>query len=206
MEPIRVILAEDNEALRRSLVASLAGDGGIAVVGEAENGVELLALCARHLPDVVVVDIRMPMMDGIEACRRLRHTQPDVRLLVLTTFDDDEYLRDLFELGIDGYLLKSSEDVPLASAIHGVYMGIHTLDRSITHKISGYLGKGPAAPTLTDTERRVAELIADGLYNKDIAAVLSVSYGRARNIVSDVYRKLGVLDRADLKQKLEDMK
>lgn len=202
MKSIQVVLAEDNEALRRSLAASLSEDGDIAVIGEAANGVELLSQCEMTTPDVAVVDIRMPVMDGVEACRRLRQTLPGVRLLVLTTFDDDEYLRELLALGIDGYLLKSSEDVRLADAIRGVYMGIHMLDRNITHKLSGFVPEKKRT-VLSDSEQRVAELIAAGYYNKDIAAELGISYGHVRNIVSEIYQKLGAIDREDLKQKLE---
>ena len=104
---IKVTLAEDGDALRRSLADSLREQPDISVLGEAAEGGELVALCRETPPDVAVVDIRMPGMDGVAACKILRSELPEVRLLILTTFDDDEYLRELFGLGVDGYLLKT---------------------------------------------------------------------------------------------------
>ena len=112
---IKVVLAEDGDVLRRSLADSLREQPDIQVLDEAADGEELVALCRETPPDVAVVDIRMPGMDGVAACKILRSELPEVRLLILTTFDDDEYLRELFGLGVDGYLLKTGSQIGRAS-------------------------------------------------------------------------------------------
>ena len=202
---IKVTLAEDGDALRRSLADSLREQPDISVLGEAAEGGELVALCREMPPDVVVVDIRMPGMDGVAACKILRSELPEVRLLILTTFDDDEYLRELFGLGVDGYLLKTGSPPRLAEAVRGVYNGLGAVDAGVSRKLGSLLNapKKPGTGPLTETELRAARLIAKGKYNKEIAVELGITYGRTRNLVSAVYRKLGAVDRADLIAKLE---
>lgn len=202
---IKVTLAEDGDALRRSLADSLREQPDISVLGEAAEGGELVALCRETPPDVAVVDIRMPGMDGVAACKILRSELPEVRLLILTTFDDDEYLRELFGLGVDGYLLKTGSPPRLAEAVRGVYNGLGAVDAGVSRKLGSLLNapKKPGTGPLTETELRAARLIAKGKYNKEIAVELGITYGRTRNLVSAVYRKLGAVDRADLIAKLE---
>ena len=132
---IKVTLAEDGDALRRSLADSLREQPDISVLGVASEGGKLVALCREMPPDVVVVDIRMPGMDGVAACKILRSELPEVRLLILTTFDDDEYLRELFGLGVDGYLLKTGSPPRLAEAVRGVYNGLGAVDAGVSRKL-----------------------------------------------------------------------
>ena len=202
---IKVALAEDGDALRRSLADSLREQPDIQVLGEATDGEELVALCRETPPDVAVVDIRMPGMDGVAACKILRSELPEVRLLILTTFDDDEYLRELFGLGVDGYLLKTGSPPRLAEAVRGVYNGLGAVDPGVSRKLGSLLNapKKPGTGPLTETELRAAHLIAEGKYNKEIAVELGITYGRTRNLVSAVYRKLGAVDREDLIARLE---
>lgn len=202
---IKVALAEDGDALRRSLADSLREQPDIQVLGEATDGEELVALCRETPPDVAVVDIRMPGMDGVAACKMLRSELPEVRLLILTTFDDDEYLRELFGLGVDGYLLKTGSPPRLAEAVRGVYNGLGAVDAGVSRKLGSLLNapKKPGTGPLTETELRAARLIAEGKYNKEIAVELGITYGRTRNLVSAVYRKLGAVDREDLIARLE---
>ena len=202
---IKVALAEDGDALRRSLADSLREQPDISVLGEAAEGGELVALCREMPPDVAVVDIRMPGMDGVAACKILRSELPEVRLLILTTFDDDEYLRELFGLGVDGYLLKTGSPPRLAEAVRGVYNGLGAVDAGVSRKLGSLLNapKKPGTGPLTETELRAARLIAEGKYNKEIAVELGITYGRTRNLVSAVYRKLGAVDREDLIARLE---
>ena len=202
---IKVTLAEDGDALRRSLADSLREQPDISVLGEAAEGGELVALCRETPPDVAVVDIRMPGMDGVAACKILRSELPEVRLLILTTFDDDEYLRELFGLGVDGYLLKTGSPPRLAEAVRGVYNGLGAVDAGVSRKLGSLLNapKKPGTGPLTETELRAARLIAEGKYNKEIAVELGITYGRTRNLVSAVYRKLGAVDREDLIARLE---
>ena len=202
---IKVALAEDGDALRRSLADSLREQPDIRVLGEAADGEELVALCRETPPDVAVVDIRMPGMDGVAACKILRSELPEVRLLILTTFDDDEYLRELFGLGVDGYLLKTGSPPRLAEAVRGVYNGLGAVDAGVSRKLGSLLNapKKPGIGPLTETELRAARLIAEGKYNQEIAVELGITYGRTRNLVSAVYRKLGAVDREDLIARLE---
>ena len=202
---IKVVLAEDGDVLRRSLADSLREQPDIQVLDEAADGEELVALCRETPPDVAVVDIRMPGMDGVAACKILRSELPEVRLLILTTFDDDEYLRELFGLGVDGYLLKTGSPPRLAEAVRGVYNGLGAVDAGVSRKLGSLLNapKKPGTDPLTETELRAARLIAEGKYNKEIAVELGITYGRTRNLVSAVYRKLGAVDRADLIARLE---
>ena len=202
---IKVVLAEDGDVLRRSLADSLREQPDIQVLDEAADGEELVALCRETPPDVAVVDIRMPGMDGVAACKILRSELPEVRLLILTTFDDDEYLRELFGLGVDGYLLKTGSPPRLAEAVRGVYNGLGAVDAGVSRKLGSLLNapKKPGTGPLTETELRAASLIAEGKYNKEIAVELGITYGRTRNLVSAVYRKLGAVDREDLIARLE---
>ena len=202
---IKVVLAEDGDVLRRSLADSLREQPDIQVLDEAADGEELVALCRETPPDVAVVDIRMPGMDGVAACKSLRSELPEVRLLILTTFDDDEYLRELFGLGVDGYLLKTGSPPRLAEAVRGVYNGLGAVDAGVSRKLGSLLNapKKPGTGPLTETELRAARLIAEGKYNKEIAVELGITYGRTRNLVSAVYRKLGAVDREDLIARLE---
>ncbi len=198
LERIKVAVGEDHAVLRRALVTALRQDPDIDVLGDAENGLELVELCRAAGPDVAVVDIRMPVMDGVQAASVIKAELPAVKVLILTTFDDEEYLRKLFALGIDGYLLKNEDHAALANAVKSVYIGYNTLDRSITAKLAAMMG-GPTPPAeLSPMEEKVARMAAQGLYNKDIARELDISYGRARNLVSQVYRKLGALERAEM--------
>ena len=187
---IKVVLAEDGDVLRRSLADSLREQPDIQVLDEAADGEELVALCRETPPDVAVVDIRMPGMDGVAACKILRSELPEVRLLILTTFDDDEYLRELFGLGVDGYLLKTGSPPRLAEAVRGVYNGLGAVDAGVSRKLGSLLNapKKPGTGPLTETELRAARLIAEGKYNKEIAVELGITYGRTRNLVSAVYR------------------
>ena len=202
---IKVVLAEDGDVLRRSLADSLREQPDIQVLDEAADGEELVALCRETPPDVAVVDIRMPGMDGVAACKILRSELPEVRLLILTTLDDDAYLRELFGLGVDGYLLKSGSPPRLAEAVRGVYNGLGAVDAGVSRKLGSLLNapKKPGTGPLTETELRAARLIAEGKYNKEIAVELGITYGRTRNLVSAVYRKLGAVDREDLIARLE---
>ncbi|MGD9559328.1 MAG: response regulator [Oscillospiraceae bacterium] len=202
---IEVVLAEDGAALRRMLVDHLNAQPDIRVVGEAADGQALVALCRAAPPDVAVVDIRMPHTNGLHAARTLRAELPAIKLLILTTFDDEDYLRELFGIGVDGYLLKADAPPRLDEAIRNVYRGLGAIDAGVSRKLGELLagGKAPGPAALTGAEQQVARLICQGKYNKDIAVALHITYGHARNLVSGVYHKMGAIDRADLRDKLE---
>jgi len=201
MEIIKVALADDSDILIRALKQILSGDKSISVTITAVDGKELVDACKLSPPDVAVVDIRMPVMDGIEATQIIKSTLRQTKVLILTTFDDDEYISKLFEAGIDGYLLKGSEEKMLINAIKSVHMGINALDSALMQKISNVFNHQDFKRSeLSESELKVAKKIAEGSYNKDIASELGLSYGRVRNVVSEIYRKLGITSREDIKK------
>ncbi|MDR0885213.1 MAG: response regulator transcription factor [Clostridiales Family XIII bacterium] len=205
-DKINVIVAEDVEALRRTWIEALEKTDDINLLGDAENGSMLVDLCRENPPDIAVLDIRMPVMDGVQAAKILKKELPDVKLLILTTFDDEDYLRQLFAIGINGYMLKTVNMPLLADTIRNVFLGIHAIDAGVTTKIAQMIATPePRIEKLTDVELKVATLMVAGAYNKDIANELNISYGRTRNIVSMVYKKTNTMDRRDLAVKLADI-
>ncbi|GHU79109.1 DNA-binding response regulator [Clostridia bacterium] len=209
-EPIRVVLADDEPLLRKSLAAILSQDEGLQVLGAAGDGRELIRFCEKEKPDVAVVDIQMPIMDGIAAAKWLKRHVPDIKILILTTFNDTGYIKELLAVGIDGYILKGGDDVPFISAVKSVYMGVNTLAPAVLQKLSALIAGGEAPDsqeknkrgpdTLTDLEKKVAALICKDYFNKDIAAELGVGYGYVRNVVSSIYRKLNITERDLVKE------
>jgi DNA-binding NarL/FixJ family response regulator len=205
---IRVILADDEPLLRKSLTAVLRQDENIHVLGAAANGSELIELCQNEKPDVAVIDIQRPVMNGIEATNWLRIFMPQVRILVLTTFNDTEYIKELLPIGIDGYILKSGDDLPFISAVKSVYMGINALAPAVLEKLSAMVSEEQTdsekaekdEKALTDLEKKVAGLICKDYFNKDIATELGIGYGYVRNLVSSIYRKLNVSERDLIKE------
>ncbi|TYL55242.1 response regulator transcription factor [Nocardioides sp. BGMRC 2183] len=203
----RVLLADDQDLVRAGLRALLASDPDLEVVAEARNGDEAVSLSRRLLPDVVLMDVRMPRTDGIEATRRIR-AEPEldaVRVLILTTFDDDEEILEAIRLGAAGYLLKDTPADDLRSAVHTVADGGNLLSPDVTRRVMEHLAAAPApvppAPglaDLTDRELGVLERLARGETNAEIAAALHISPATARTYVSRILAKLNARDRTQL--------
>jgi len=217
---IRVLLADDQALVRAGLRVLFESEPGIAVAGEAANGEEALAL-ARHLrPDVVLMDIRMPAMDGLEATRQIAGEQElaDVRVLILTTFESDEYVFEALRAGASGFLLKDAEPAELIQAVRVVAAGEALLSPSVTRRLIGAFAGGTVAgaragarseagrpgasstqlEVLTDREREVMALVGLGLSNDEIAERLTISPATAKTHVSRAMVKLGARDRAQL--------
>ena len=209
MTPIRVVLAEDQPMVRAGFRALLDSRTDIEVVGEAATGAEALEQVRAHQPDVAVMDIRMPEMDGLEATRRittdsgLKHT----RILVLTTFELDEYVFGALDAGASGFLLKGGEPADLVHAIQVVAAGDSLLAPSVTRRLIAAYTSRPQPPTninhhgldeLTTREREVLDLIAHGLTNAEIAQTLQLSPLTAKTHVSRILMKLGARDRVQL--------
>jgi DNA-binding NarL/FixJ family response regulator len=196
---VRVLLADDQVLVRSGFRMILDAREDIEVVGEAENGLEAVELTARLHPDVVLMDIRMPELDGIEATARIAATTPSTRILVLTTFDLDEYVYAGICAGASGFLLKDVRPTELVDAIRLVASGSALLGPSVTRRLLDRFVE-PARPTaslddLTDRERQILTLIAQGCSNAEIATRLVVSETTVKSHVSAVLRKLGVRDR-----------
>jgi DNA-binding NarL/FixJ family response regulator len=207
---IRVVVADDQVLVRSGFAMLLSGEPDIEVVGEAGNGAEAVALAASKHPDVVLMDVRMPVMDGLEATRRITGDQSlaSTRVLILTTFDLDEYVHEALRAGASGFLLKDTLPVDLINAVRVVAAGDALIAPRITRRLIEEFARrpGPAAAgaahaaldQLTGREREVLELVAKGQSNAEIAATLYVSHATVKTHVSRLLMKLDARDRAQL--------
>ena len=198
---IRVLLADDQALVRAGFRMILKAEPGIEVVGEAGNGVEAVAYARELAPDVVLMDIRMPVLDGIEATRQVVLNETSPRVLVLTTFDLDEYVYGALRAGASGFLLKDAPEEQLVSAIRVIATGGSLFAPSVTRRLIEEFSRR-AAPTpppqldeLTARELEVLRLVARGLTNGEIAATLVVSEHTVKTHVAHLLRKLGLRDR-----------
>ncbi len=201
MQPIKLLLVDDQRLMRDGLRTLLELEDDLQVTAEAENGLQALEAYTRHRPDVVLMDIRMPEMDGVEATRRILQGDPQARIIILTTFDDDEYVFDALRAGALGYLLKDVSGAELAEAIRTVAAGGALIEPSVARKVLAEFSRLPDLPPasaehgLTEREGEILALIAQGLSNKQIAERLYLAEGTVKNYVSSILNKLGVKDR-----------
>jgi len=198
---IRTLIADDHPAFRAGLKLMLAVSDDIEVVGEAEDGTQVVALAGELTPDVVVMDLRMPGLDGIEATRQLVSARPDLGVVVLTMFEDDESVFAAMRAGARGYLLKGAEQDEILRGIRAIAAGEAIFGPSIARRVVDHFATGSGSakavfPTLTDREREVLELIAAGRGNAAIAHELCLTLKTVRNHVSNIFSKLQVADRA----------
>ena len=198
-KPVRVVIADDHQVVREGLQMILAeSDGEIVVVGEASDGDEAVRLATEVQPDVVLMDLSMPRVDGLEATRRLREAGVPARVLILSSFADGEGVRDAVRAGVTGYLMKDVLKSELLTAIRLAADGVPTLHpRAQQHLMRGIAEPESPSPfgALTPRERDVLALIAQGESNKRIAAALNLSIGTVKGYVSAIFEKLGVEDR-----------
>lgn len=200
---IRLVLCDDQEIVTEGIQLILSTIPGFEVVGVAHDGAEAVDLVAEHHPDVVLMDLRMPIMNGIQATRKIQEQFPDTRVLVLTTYDDDGWVFDAIRAGADGYLLKDTPREQLIAAIRGTTEGATHVDPNVAGKLFRQLAQPGAvsspqstiAQDLTERELDVLRLLADGLSNTDIAERLHLSKGTVQNYVSNIFTKLDVTDR-----------
>jgi DNA-binding NarL/FixJ family response regulator len=206
-ESIRVLLADDQRVVREGLATLLGLLDGVDVVGTASDGDEVLELAGTLHPDVVLMDLRMPRCDGVEATRRLRESHPDIRVLMLTTYADDRSVIDALRAGARGYLTKDTGADEIRRALDQVTRGQAVIDPTVQHHlvaaISASLPAAPASPPvpqlpdgLTPREAEVLALIAQGLSNSEIAEQLSVNETTVKSHVNHLFAKAGVRDRA----------
>ncbi len=206
MQPIKVILADDHTVVRQGLRALLVAEGDIEIVGEADNGRQAVQLAKRFLPDVVVMDIAMPVLNGLEATRQIVRSLASTRVLVLSSYSDDDYIQQLTEAGAAGYLVKQTAANELLKAIREAHKGNayfspviakRLRDRCRDAFVSNPLGK-KRTDHLTTREAEVLQLIAEGRANKQIAAELSISIKTVEKHRQQVMNKLGIHDVAGL--------
>lgn len=207
--PIQVLLADDHDILRDGLRALLSMAGDIEVVGEARTGREAITEAGRLQPDVVLMDITMPELDGVEACRRIRQQFPDMRVLFLTMHEAEEYFFRALRAGGSGYIVKRTVAADLMAAIRAVARGDSFLSPSVAHTlVSEYTGRAPRSPqpseagsapessyqSLTSREREVLQLVAEGSSNQEIADQLQLSIKTVQSHRAAVMQKLGLKD------------
>lgn len=195
---VRVVVADDHPLFRQGLRAVLASAQGVELVGEASTGHEAVEAAGELLPDVVLMDLRMPDLSGVEATRRIVREHPGARVLVLTMHEDDDSVFAALRAGARGYLLKGSEEEELLRAIHAVAAGEAIFGPAIASRLVSYFGleRPTPFPGLTQRERTILALLAEGRSNQSIASELTLSLKTVRNHVSNVFTKLQVADRA----------
>jgi DNA-binding NarL/FixJ family response regulator len=201
--PVRVLIVEDDALMRAGLRGVLSNDPAIEVVGEAGDGRDALHRARLLSPDIVLMDIRMPNLDGIAATREVLAAFPDVKVMILTTFEQDDYIFGALSAGASGFLLKRTRPEDLVTAIHTVAAGDSLLSPSVTSRVIARMADQPAPDTardarlaeLTPRERQVLELVARGLSNSEIAATLVIEESTVKTHTKRILAKLGVRDR-----------
>jgi DNA-binding NarL/FixJ family response regulator len=199
---IRLLLVDDQSLIRRGLKALLKGTEGLEIVGEADNGQIALEQIAILSPDVILMDVRMPIMDGVAATREISQRFPQIKVIVLTTFDDDQYIAQAMQYGAAGYLLKDTPPEELVQAIQAVHKGYTQLGPGLARKLQIQSAQPPATPSLppgwtelTPREQEILRLIATGASNQEIAQMLYIAEKTVKNHVTNILSRLNLRDR-----------
>jgi len=214
--PIKTLLVDDQALFREAMHTLLALDSAVEIVAEAANGEEAIRLIAEHQPQVVLMDLRMPLMCGAEATRRIRAMHPDIRVLVLTTFDQEDDVFDALRAGASGYVLKNTPSAQLVEAIKIVAAGQTYLQPSVATQVVAEFNRLSQSGSLTSEERRLASQLSQreveilrhlvrGMSNKEIAAALSLTEGTVKNHMTRILEKLQVPDRTGAALKARDL-
>ena len=191
--PLRILIADDHLVVRMGLSALISLEPGMSVVGEAEDGESALELVRRHHPDVVIMDVMMPQMNGVEATARIASEFPDVHILILTTFSASEEVVKALDAGADGAIVKDSSQRDLISAIHAVADGKRVISPEISRTIAGVSQK----PQLSERHRVILDYVAKGLSNPDIGKLLGIGPDCVKAHLKIIYSRLGVATRAE---------
>ena len=204
MAEIKILIVDDHEMVRNGLSVMMEREEDFTVVGEAQNGKEAVELVSKLRPDVVLMDLRMPEMDGVEAMRQIRAKHDDVKFLVLTTYDTDEYIFDAIEAGAKGYLLKDASREELFRAVRTVNRGESLIEPTVISRVLDRLtelshraAQGPDHLALSEREVEVLQLMARGSANKQIAGDLSISESTVKTHVANIFQKLEVSHRTE---------
>jgi len=196
---IKVVIAEDVDILRNGLKTIIEQDEEIEICGLAANGDEAFSLCEIHTPDLVLMDMRMPVCDGETATKNIKQAFPEIKVLILTTFDDKDTVNAAMTSGADGYILKSVDEKKLVHAIKSTLAGISVIGSEVFDNIRNRYFSGDFNPSmLSEREREILSQLAAGNSNKDIAKALFLSEGTVRNLISNLLEKLKVKDRTQL--------
>lgn len=212
--PVRILIVDDQELFREGLHTLLAMQPDLQVVGEARNGEEALRLAGALTPDVILMDLRMPVLNGVAATRHLKRVQPDIKVIVLTTFDDDEDVFEGLRAGAVGYLLKDVASEKLVEAIRAIARGAAFLQPSIAGKVIAEFARlSPSVPPqaqsliepLSERELDILLRLSQGASNKEIADGLVITVGTVKNHVTSILAKLGVRDRTQAALKAKEL-
>ena len=201
---IRILIADDHTLLRNGICALLEAEQAMVIVGEANDGREAVKMADQLKPDVVLMDIAMPLLNGMEATRQIKREHPEINVLVLTMYDHEEYFRQMLEVGASGYIIKRAAATELVSAIRAVHNGEAVLSPVITRLLlEDYLTHEPHPEkddpnALSAREREVLQLIAEGKTSREIAGILHVSVKTVQSHRTSLMQKLGLHDRGDL--------
>lgn len=200
---IRILLAEDQVMVRQGLKMMIESDEEMKVNGEANNGQEAIRLCEQNRYDIVILDIRMPVLDGIEAAKVIHTRWPETKILMLTTFDDQQYVMDALKIGVSGYLLKTGDTESLLRSIRSALTGGMPIEDQVAAKVMPLLlnreeKPNDPDPSLTPRERDILKCIGEGLSNGEIAERLALSAGTVKNNTSQILTKLDLRDRTQL--------
>lgn len=211
---IHVLLVDDQKLIRQGIQLLLETEDDLQVIGQAENGLEAIQKTKTLNPDVILMDVRMPEMDGIQATKEILAHNPDQGIIILTTFNDDETIFEGLRAGARGYLLKDISSEEMAAAVRTVAAGEALIQPSITRKVLSEFSRMASAPTppaaslaepLTEREKEVLLALAEGLSNKEIAAKLFITEGTVKNHVSNLIGKLNVRDRTQVVLKAQEL-
>ncbi len=215
MKKIRLMLVDDQSLFREALRTLLALQNDFEIVAEAENGERAVTLARTHKPDVVLMDLRMPVMGGVEATRKVLAAVPTARVVVLTTFEEDEEIFEAMRAGAIGYLLKACSADKLCDSVRAAAQGTSVLEPSVAAKMMAELNRlssreakraaQPLADPLSERELGVLKLLAAGCSNKEIGAQLNITEGTVKNHMTNVLGKLGVLDRTQAALKAREL-
>ncbi len=206
---IKIMIADDQELIRQSLQIILGMEKDIEVVDAVENGREVIRSVRKNKPDVILMDIRMPEMDGVVCTQIIKENHPEIKIIILTTFDDDEYVFNALKYGASGYLLKGTSTKELADAIRKVHQGTAMINGDIASKVVKLFSRmaqtnlaiqvdEQQTASLKPTERQITALVGRGMSNKEIAGKMSLSEGTVRNSLSIILSKLALRDRTQL--------
>ncbi|HEX9062299.1 MAG TPA: response regulator transcription factor [Clostridia bacterium] len=201
---IKVIIAEDMDILRESLKYMIESDSEIKVVGLAKDGKEAFELCREHKPDIVLMDIKMPDYDGIQGTKLIKSSYPEIKILILTTFDDEKSISDALMNGADGYITKDILPIQLQQSIKGVMIGLGVVKKNIMKSIGKNINSNMDneltgdIPELSEKEKKLVRLVVEGKTYKQMGSEVCLSEGYVRNMVSEILVKLKLKDRVQL--------